>query len=135
MISVKIATPSGLYMSGECTQINARSMNGAFGLLENHMPAFVMLEISRLELEKNGVKKEYAIAGGMLHFKDNRVMILTDSIEGEEEIDLKRAEEARKRAEKRLQNQDSNVNMRRAEIALQKAINRINLDRKVHNYD
>ena len=53
--------------------------------------------------------------------------ILTDSIESEDEIDLERAKKAKKRAERRLASQESDMNMKRAEIALQKAINRIHI--------
>ena len=52
---------------------------------------------------------------------------MTDSIESEDEIDLERAKRAKERAEKRLASKESNINMRRAEIALQKAINRIHI--------
>ncbi|MFV0380985.1 MAG: ATP synthase F1 subunit epsilon [Breznakia sp.] len=126
-MEVKIITPHGLYVQSEATQINATSVDGDFGLLENHMPMVAMLQISRFEIVHDGDVKEYAISGGMLQFAANKAIVLTDSIEGEEEIDLQRAEEARVRAEKRLQNADSNLNMRRAEIALQKAINRIHV--------
>lgn len=126
-MEVRIITPHGLYKKCHATQINARSIEGEFGILENHMPMVAMLQISKLEVVDGEDVKEYAVSGGMFQFKDNQVTILTDSVEGEEEIDLKRAEEAKLRAERRLQNQDSDINMRRAEIALQKAINRINV--------
>lgn len=129
MLKVQIITPYGLYLEREdIVQVNARSKEGEFGLLSNHMPMVAMLEISKLKLEDaTNTKKEYAVAGGLFQFKDNVVTILTDSIEGEEEIDIERARQAKERAEKRLQAQASDANMRRAEIALRKAINRIHV--------
>lgn len=127
MMDVKIITPTGLYKQCQAIQINARSVEGEFGLLSNHMPMVVMLEISKLEIVDENDSKEYAISGGMLHFANNEVRILTDAIEGEEEIDLARAEKAKARAEKRLASQETEVNMRRAEVALRKAINRMNV--------
>lgn len=127
MMEVKIITPLGLYKQCEATQINACSVEGEFGLLSNHMPMVAMLAISKLEICKDNEKQEYAIAGGLLHFANNEVRILTDSIEGEAEIDIERAKKAKMRAEKRLAAQESEANMRRAEIALKKAINRIRL--------
>ncbi|MDF9825726.1 F-type H+-transporting ATPase subunit epsilon [Breznakia sp. PF5-3] len=128
MIKVRVITPNGLYLESDAIQINACSKDGEFGLLSDHMPMVAMLEISKLEVVKeNNDIKEYALSGGMLQFKDNKVNILTDSIEGEDEIDIVRAQEAKARAEKRLQQHESDVNMRRAEIALRKAINRINV--------
>ncbi len=123
MMDVKIITPSGLYAECSATQINACSVEGEFGLLSNHMPMVAMLDVSRLEIVNQGEKKEYAISGGMLHFINNKVNILTDAIEGNEEIDLERAAKAKERAEKRLQSVD--VDSRRAEIALKRAINRM----------
>lgn len=130
MIDVKIITPTGLYKQCSVTQINARSVEGEFGLLSNHMPMVAMLAVSRLQLVDANGAKDYAISGGMLHFGDNVCRILTDTIEGEEEIDLERAQRALARAKKRLESKESDVNMRRAEIALQKAVNRINVKTK-----
>ena len=129
MIDVKIITPTGLYKECQVTQINARSSEGEFGLLSNHMPMVVMLAISRLTLSDANGSKDYAISGGMLHFANNECRILTDAIEGEEEIDLERAKRAMARAQNRVDGKGTeiDVNMRRAEIALQKAINRINI--------
>ena len=94
MIDVKIITPTGLYKTAQVTQINARSVEGEFGLLSNHIPMVVMLAVSRLTLMDANGKKDYAISGGMLHFANNVCRILTDTIEGEEEIDLERAKKA-----------------------------------------
>lgn len=127
MMQVKIITPMGLYKTCEATQINAASVEGEFGLLSNHMPLVCMLQISKMDIINGDTKKTYAIAGGMLYFENNEVRILTDAIEGEEEIDLERARKAKERAEKRLNSQRTDVDMRRAEIALRKAINRINI--------
>lgn len=128
MLKLRVITPNGLYTDTEAIQINACSKEGEFGLLEDHMPIVAMLEISKLEIVKEeNDSKEYAISGGMLQLQNNVVTILTDSIEGEEEIDLERAREAKERAEKRLQAHESNMNMQRAEIALRKAINRMNV--------
>ena len=127
MMQVKIITPTGLYKECEASQINACSVEGEFGLLPHHMPMVAMLKISKLEIVNEKDTREYAIAGGLFHFSNNEVRILTDSIEGEEEIDLERARKAKERAEKRLANQKSEANMRRAEISLEKAINRIRL--------
>ena len=70
-------------------------------------------------------REVYAIAGGMLYFKDNECTILTPAIENKEDIDLRRAEEAKERAEKRIH--DPNMDQKRAEVALRKAMNRISV--------
>ena len=83
------------------------------------------LAISRMITEESDGRKEYAVAGGLLYFENDLATILTDAIESKEEIDLRRAEEAKQRAEARLD--DPNMDMRRAEVALKKAINRISV--------
>lgn len=126
-MNVKIITPSGLYKTCEAQQVNARSVEGEFGLLTDHMPIVAMLAISKLEIINGSEHKRYAVSGGMLYFRNNELRVLTDSIESEDEIDLERAKKAKERAERRLAMQESNINMVRAEVALQKAINRIHV--------
>ena len=124
MINVRIVTPNGLYKETTASIINVVSLDGERGILPNHMPIVVSLKISKMELAEE--KREvYAIAGGMLYFKDNECTILTPAIENKEDIDLRRAEEAKERAEKRIH--DPNMDQKRAEIALRKAMNRISV--------
>ena len=97
MLAVKIITPTGLYLEGECEAIHATTVEGEMTLLPSHMPVVAMLATSKLSLKRDGDYKHYAVAGGMLHLHRDQVNILTDAIEGEKEIDLKRAEAARKK--------------------------------------
>ena len=124
MINVRIVTPNGLYKETTTSIVNVVSLDGERGILPNHMPIVVSLKISKMELAEE--KREvYAIAGGMLYFKDNECTILTPAIENKEDIDLRRAEEAKERAEKRIH--DPNMDQKRAEVALRKAMNRISV--------
>ena len=124
MINVRIVTPNGLYKETIASIVNVVSLDGERGILPNHMPIVVSLKISKMELAEE--KREvYAIAGGMLYFKDNECTILTPAIENKEDIDLRRAEEAKERAEKRIH--DPNMDQKRAEVALRKAMNRISV--------
>ena len=124
MINVRIVTPNGLYKETIASIVNVVSLDGERGILPNHMPIVVSLKISKMELAEE--KREvYAIAGGMLYFKDNECRILTPAIENKEDIDLRRAEEAKERAEKRIH--DPNMDQKRAEVALRKAMNRISV--------
>ena len=124
MINVRIVTPNGLYKETIASIVNVVSLDGERGILPNHMPIVVSLKISKMELAEE--KREvYAIACVMLYFKDNECTILTPAIENKEDIDLRRAEEAKERAEKRIH--DPNMDQKRAEIALRKAMNRISV--------
>lgn len=127
MIHVKIITPLGLYMEQDVEAIHVKTVEGETTLLNDHIPLVAMLETCKLQLKEHGAYQDYALAGGMLHLQDNQANILTDAIEGKAEIDLERAEKARQRAERRLEKKDSKTNIKRAEIALAKAINRIHV--------
>ena len=70
---------------------------------------------------------EYAMSTGFMQFADDKMLILADAIEGKGEIDLERAQAAYKRARERLEKKDSHTNMKRAELSLQRAINRIHV--------
>lgn len=129
MIKVKFVTPNGVYKEVETTILNVRSTDGERGILSNHMPIVLMLTVSKLETKENGEKKVYAIGGGMLYFENNVATILVDSIESKEEIDLSRAQAAKDRAEQRISGKvnDPNLDLKRAELALARALNRINV--------
>ncbi len=127
MIHCRIVTPHGVYKEMETPIINIETNDGQRGILPNHMPLVTMLKIGRMETEEKGTRQEYAVAGGLFYFRDNTAEILTDAIENKNEIDLERAEAAKHRAEMRLASNDPNYDLQRAKIALQKAINRMNV--------
>lgn len=129
MIKVRFVSPYGLYKEVEASMINCRSTDGCRGILPNHMPLVLMLEISRFETIENGERKEYAISGGLLYFENNVATVLVNSIESQDEIDLNRAEESKKRAEERINKhkEGNNIDLKRAEISLARALNRISV--------
>ena len=127
MIHIKIITPQGLYKESDVEAVHVRSVEGEMTILPHHTPLVAMLETCKLQLMNYGVYKNYALAGGMLHFQDDQAKILTDAIEGQEEIDIERAHRSKERAEQRLEKKDSGTNIKRAQVALAKAINRINV--------
>lgn len=128
MIKLKIITPKGLYHECMAKSINTKSVEGEFTLLSNHIPLVAMLIPSKLAIEEEtGTRVIYAIGGGLLQFANNEMRILADNIEGKEDIDLERAMEAKKRAEDRLKSHNGDLNIEKAELALKRAINRIDV--------
>ena len=127
MIALKIITPLGLYKECEVEAVNVKTVEGGRTILSHHVPLVAMLATCRCSLKENGVYQDYALAGGLLQMSNNEMRILTDAIEGRAEIDIERAKRAKERAEKRLAKQDERTNIKRAEVALAKAINRINV--------
>lgn len=127
MIHVRIVTPEGLYKEFDASIVNIQTEDGDQGILPDHMPIVTMLKVGRMECEEEGGRNIYAIAKGLFYFHDNVAEILTDAIENKDDIDVDRAKKAKERAEERLSKNDPTTDKIRAELALQKAINRINI--------
>ena len=127
MIHCRIVTPHGVYKEMETPIINIETDEGQRGILPHHMPLVTMLKIGKMETEEKGKRQEYAVAGGLFYFRENQAEILTDAIENKDEIDAERAARAKERAEQRLKSDNPNFDLQRARIALQKAINRMNV--------
>ena len=127
LIHCRIVTPHGVYKEMETPIINIETDEGQRGILPNHMPLVTMLKIGKMETEEKGKRQEYAVAGGLFYFRENQAEILTDAIENKDEIDAERAARAKERAEQRLKSDNPNFDLQRARIALQKAINRMNV--------
>lgn len=127
MINASIITPNGLYKEIKTPIINVTSVDGERGILSNHMPVVFVLDIGKLETVENEIRKIYAISGGVFYFQNNEAKILVNSIEDKDDIDVKRAIASKERQIKRLESKDSNYDLKRAEISLRKAINRIKI--------
>lgn len=130
VIKVIINTPFGVYKETEASILTVTSSAGVRGILPNHMPLVLSLVIGKLELEENGVRNVYAIGKGLLYFADNVCRIMVEVIEAADDIDLERALKAQERALDRLKNTHT-IDRKRAEIALKKAINRINVKNNI----
>lgn len=125
MIHCKIVTPLGTYKELDTTILNVKNQEGQMGILSNHVPLVTILEISKMTTIEDGKREEYAIGGGLLYFQDNLAMILVDTIENKNEIDAERALAAKLRAETNLNKHDESIDIRRAELSMKKAINRL----------
>lgn len=125
--NIKIVTPDGKKLVDDCEILNVITSTGAMGIMAKHLPLVAVLEISHLEYKKDKEAHRFAISGGILNVQKNETIILAETFEREEEIDLERAEKSKERAEKRMSSNDPNIDFKRAEIALKRAINRISL--------
>lgn len=132
VFKVEISTSFGIYKETEASILTVTSSAGVRGILPNHMPLVLSLVIGRLEIEEQGVRNTYAIGSGLLYFEHNVCRIMVEAIEHADEIDLDRALKAQERALDRLKNTHTvdTIDKKRAELALKKAINRIQIKKK-----
>ena len=125
-----IYTPFGKYLETDADYISVTSSVAVLGIMPNHAPLITTLKICKLTVKIAGQVNEYAIGGGVLHIeKGSKVTLLLDSIESKDEIDLDRAIAAKERAEELLLKKD-NVDIKRADAALLRALNRISVAEK-----
>lgn len=129
MIQLQMITPKGLYLKEEVESVHVTTIEGETTILTNHMPIVAMLKVSPCIVTINKEKHYYAIGEGLLQFKDNKMNILTDSIESQADIDEQRAQAAKDRAMQRLSKISPDIDVARAQLALAKAMNRIKVKR------
>ncbi len=122
-ILLEIVTPQGLIFSEEVDEVTAAGSEGEFGVLPGHVPFVTTLKIGILTCKKGNESRFFFVNWGYAEVGHEKVMILADSAEKSEEIDLERAIAAKKRAEERLKHVE-NVDFARAESALERAVTR-----------
>lgn len=126
MLQLKIVTPEGLFISEEVEMVIGRGIEGDLAILKNRSPITTPLQIGPLRVFKDGNERLASVVSGYLSALDNEVTVVTDAAEWSDEIDLERAQKAKERAERRLANRPDGLDVARAELALKRAINRIN---------
>ena len=131
-IHLKIITPSGIYFTGDVDFLRVHAEHGVLGILPNHQPLISTVTISEMKIVMNGQKFYYAVGGGILDVKKDLTILLLNSVERVDEIDIGRAILAKERAEARLKEaqHDDQIDVVRAQASLLKALNRI----KIGNY-
>lgn len=125
--TLEIVTPDRKFFEDEVEMVVVRGLEGDMGILKDHTPLVTPLAIGKIKIKQNGQTRCAAIAGGYMEIAEEKTTIIADSAEWPEEIDVERAKAAKERAEKRLESNDENIDVLRARIALQKALNRINI--------
>jgi F-type H+-transporting ATPase subunit epsilon len=128
---LKVITPDRVFYEGEVIMVELRTTEGEIGVLKNHIPLTCVVAPGVLRIrESDSLTKTAALLSGFVEILQDRVTILAEVVEWPEEIDLDRAEEARVRAERRLAEKADKTNMKRAELALQRSVARIEAAKK-----
>lgn len=123
---LEIYTPYGKYFDAFIEEVIVPTEEYVLGILANHSPLVAKVRTGKLEIIQDDEKIVYAITEGLINVKKDGVIILVNSIERKDEIDIDRAKEAKRRAEERL-NKPLNIDVERAQRALIRANNRISV--------
>lgn len=102
-IKFKIATPERVVYEDEIDQITLPTKMGEITILPNHIPLVSSLMPGEILIKKDKEEMPMAVSGGFVEFNNNSLVILADTAERVEEIDIERAEEARQRAKELLE--------------------------------
>lgn len=124
-IRLEIITAERQVLVDDVDVIIAPGIEGELGILPHHAPLITMLKPGELLIRKDGEETYLAISGGFLEIRPDKVVILADTCERAEEIDISRAEEAKRRAEERLKTRPPGVDVGQAEAALRRALVRL----------
>ncbi len=130
-LTLEIITPNKIQFNGEVQSVTIPGTDGSFQVLKNHAPLMSTFEIGEVKIVlPDSTQTSYATGGGTVEVLDNHVLVLADSLEEINIIDVERARSARERAENRLANKTDTTDVERAENALKRAINRLRLVEK-----
>ena len=122
---VNIITPEEVVYDDEAELIVVRTIDGDRGIMPNHQSMVTGVDIGQIKINQTNQEHQVAVSGGYMEVRPDEVTILVATAEFAEEIDVNRAEAAKERAEKRLNSNRDDINEKRAEIALRKALNRL----------
>lgn len=136
-ILLKIITPEALVSEEEVMQVLLPIIDGEVTILPNHIPYIGALKSGEVIYKKDSADNEgvvLAVSGGFVEFHDNTLVLLADTAEYADDIDMQRAQEARLRAEKLMQQTEKIDSEEYARVAasLEKQLTRLRIARKHH---
>lgn len=124
---LEVITPERKFFSGEAESVIFRSVDGEMGVLASHAPTVAAVNVGPLRINAQGKSIEALVTDGFAKIMPDKVVILTDTAEYPEEIDINRAKAAKQRAEERLQKQLSQLEYMRSKAALSRAMARLKI--------
>ena len=124
-LQLEIVTPDRAIVREEVDEVQLPGSEGYFGVLPGHTPLLATLKVGELWYRTGQDKQFLAVAGGFVEVLPDRVTVLAQIAERAEEIDIARAEAAKKRAEERLARPVPDIDFERARIAMMKSLVRL----------
>jgi F-type H+-transporting ATPase subunit epsilon len=131
---LEIVTPERLAYSDTVDAVNLPGIEGELGVLPHHAPLVSMLGVGELRIRKGGSEESFAIIGGFLQVRPDKVVVMAETADMASEIDLEKAQEARRAAERLLEGAapTDTADLAAARAALQQALLRIRVAERRH---
>ncbi|MDR2975851.1 MAG: F0F1 ATP synthase subunit epsilon [Streptococcaceae bacterium] len=137
-MTVQVITPDGVTYDHHGTYVSLRTVYGEMGILPNMIETIARLSVDEVKVrrpeDRHGQVDYIAVNGGIVEIDQNVVTIVADSAERDRDIDVSRAERAKMVAEREIkeaQVEHAADAQRRAEVALRRAINRLNVSKHI----
>jgi F-type H+-transporting ATPase subunit epsilon len=132
-IQLEIVTPERLVYEDEVDSVNVPGIEGELGILPHHAPLLSILGFGELRIRKGGAEESFAIVGGFVQVRPDKVVVMAETADLAAEIDLEKAQEARREAERALETGYSEgADLSAARAALQTALMRIRVAERRH---
>jgi len=127
---LEIVTAEKMVFSDDVSAVIAWGVEGQLGILPHHAPLMTMLQPGDILIRKDKEEELFAISGGFLEVRPDKVIILADACERVDEIDVSRAEEAKKRAQETMKAAPLSAEAATAEAALRRSLARLKVAEK-----
>ena len=132
-LMLEIVTPEKLAYSDEVDAVNVPGIDGELGILPHHAPLLSLLGLGELRIRKGGAIESFAIRGGFVQVRPDKVVVMAEMADLASEIDLEKAQQARQAAEEALRRGgDDAADLASARAALQEALMRIRVAERRH---
>ena len=132
-IQLEIVTPERLVYEDEVDSVNVPGIEGELGILPHHAALVSTLGYGELRIRKGGAEESFAIVGGFVQVRPDKVVVMAETADLASEIDLERAQEARREAERALETgYTEGADLSAARAALQQALMRIRVAERRH---
>lgn len=130
-LRLELVTAERLVYSNDVDMVIAWGIEGQLGILPFHAPLMTMLQPGELVVKKGNEESYLAVTGGFMEVRPDKVIILADACERADEIDMARAEEARRRASELMKAPPAEVDLATAEAALRRSMVRLKVAERI----
>lgn len=129
---LSIMTPERQFFSGQVEALTITGIDGKMTVLAGHAPMVASLAVGEISIKQDGVWREAVNSEGFMEVLQDSVVVFVQACEWPEDIDMRRAEEAKHRAEERIRQRQSIWENKSSKIALARAMVRLRAGRKYH---